>query len=150
MSKNLTKITILVLLAAITYACKTITPVTNALYVGEREGTITLRSEGVDDTEEKSQIAAEQNAFNTLLFRGIPGSSQKVPLIDFDETGIKSRYHSYFNEFFGKQRRYRTFVTQSQIAGEASKRLVTVEITINLRALRSDLEQNGILRKFGY
>ena len=148
--KNLVKMIAVLAIMFSTYTCRTITPVTNAVFLSEREGTITVRSSGIGNTQEKAQIAAEQNAFNTLFFRGFPNSSQKTPLIDYNEASIKQQYNTYFDELYGKSRRYRTFVIYSQAVGDYTNKLQNVEISINLRALRSDLEHAGVIRKFGY
>jgi hypothetical protein len=147
--RKLKQTAVFILLTFAVYACKTITPVTNAVFLSEGNGAVTVRSSGVGNTQEKAQIAAEQNAFNTLLFRGFPESSQKIPLIGYDEAGIVGQYGGYFDLLYG-QRRYRTFVIHSRPIDRYAKKQQTVELTINLNALRSDLEQNGVIRKFGY
>ncbi|MDR1882081.1 MAG: hypothetical protein LBR26_04785 [Prevotella sp.] len=149
MMKQAFKPAIFIALVFAAYACKTITPVTNATFLSAGDGAITVRSSGVGKTQEKAQIAAEQNAFNTLFFRGFPESQQKTPLVGYDEAGAKQQHATYFDDLYGN-RRYRTFVTQSHTAGSYDKTLQSVEITINLRALRADLERAGVIRKFGY
>ena len=150
MNSNLISITFLtMILLAFFCSCKSVTPVTNINYVSEQEGTLTIRSTGTGKTYEKAKIKAEQNAFDALFFRGIPGSSQKIPLIGYDEAGLKRQNANYFSQFYDK-RRYWSFVVSSSPTGGLLDKTLTVDITINLRALRSDLEQNNIIRKFGY
>jgi hypothetical protein len=86
----------------------------------------------------------EYKAIYHLLFRGFPESNQKTPLISTSEEEIKKQHPEYFRKFFD-EKRYKTFVTSSSKNGDKTKRIV-----INLRALRADLEQNSIIRKFGY
>lgn len=86
----------------------------------------------------------EYAAMYQLLFRGIEGSSQKVPLISVSETSAMNSNPAYFDSFFKKER-YKTFVTSSTNYGKGVRRVV-----INLRALKLDLEYHAIIKKFGY
>lgn len=86
----------------------------------------------------------EYAAMYQLLFRGIEGSSQKVPLISVSETSAMNSNPAYFDSFFKKDR-YKTFVTSSTNSGKGVRRVV-----INLRALKLDLEYHAIIKKFGY
>lgn len=58
----------------------------------------------------------------------------------------------YFNDFYDGG--YRRFVVSSEmltkLKKDASKRKsMTVDVTVNVMALREDLEKNGVIRKFG-
>ena len=86
----------------------------------------------------------EYAAMFQLLFRGIEGSSQKVPLIGVSETSVMNSYPKYFESFFNKER-YKTFIISSGKSGKGVRSIV-----INLRALKLDLEYNAIIKKFGY
>ena len=86
----------------------------------------------------------EYAAMYQLLFRGIEGSSQKVPLISVSETSAMNSNPAYFDSFFKKDR-YKTFITSSTNSGKGVRRVV-----INLRALKLDLEYHTIIKKFGY
>ena len=86
----------------------------------------------------------EYTAIYHLLFRGFPESNQKTPLISTSEEEIEKQHPEYFKKFF-EENRYKTFVTSSsKNAGKGQ------QVVINLRALKADLEQNSIIRKFGY
>jgi hypothetical protein len=115
-------------------------------------GTIILNSTGyykggVDETT----FVAEKQAFETLLFRGIPGSEVSNPLIGINEAEIKEKNKKYFDEFYtGK--RYRTFVMSSEkIDTKQSKgfRSVKIRLKINVSSLTKDLEYKGVKRGFG-
>lgn len=86
----------------------------------------------------------EYAAVHQLLFRGFPESNQTYPLISTAEDEIQKQYPAYFKDFFQKQR-YKTFVTVASKNEDGSYRIV-----LNTKALKSDLEQNSIIRKFGY
>lgn len=91
-------------------------------------------------TDQKPEYAAIYH----LLFRGIPNSNQTTPLISTSEEATEKQFPEYFKKLFNENR-YKTFVTSSSKNGNGSQRVV-----VNTRALRLDLEQNSIIRKFGY
>lgn len=129
-------------------------PATEVNFLSGKEGTITLRSVGTGINIEDAINSAEKNAINVLLFRGIPGSEQKTALIGINETEEINIHKEYFTRLYGEDR-YKTFVMSSipsteLIKYKAGKKSITVDIKINLVALRTDLEQNKIIRKFGF
>jgi hypothetical protein len=137
-------------------ACKTAYYGTtaNVVYLsGDRE-TISMRSTGIGNDEQNAQAGAEISAIEVLFFRGLPNSKQKDPLISIDEEGTKAKYSDYFNKFFN-QGRYRTFIISSYAVTSLEKvdnktKSMAVDVTVNLKALRLDLENHGVIRKFGY
>jgi hypothetical protein len=136
------------------YSCSPKTlPTGEVTYEGSTDtGLITLISTGYyKGTNNDALREAEQQAFETILFRGVPGSQVPNPMLGSDEVEIKAKNQEYFNEFYGN-RRCRTFITSSTEAGHSSKqgfRSVTVQLTINFKALRKDLESKGLKRGFG-
>jgi hypothetical protein len=142
----------LVVLAAAP-ACKTTAPmaVINARYMSEGNDVITVQSAGTGKDEAAALASAEKNAFNTLLFRGFPQSSQKTPLAGSNEKEVMAQHSAYFKEFYDGGR-YLSFITSSQVTEgyDKQRQSLTVEVKINLRALRTDLEGQGVLRKLGY
>jgi len=133
--------------------CKTL-PESAPVATYEKEGTITVRSTGTGHNARRARLDAERQAFYTLFFRGYPDSQQKTPLIGYAEANIPQQHREYFRSMFGKtelgNNRYRTFILASRPSGRFSGHQQDVDVTINLRALRSDLEHSGIIRKFGY
>jgi hypothetical protein len=115
-------------------------------------GTIILISTGYfKGGVEQTTFVAEKQAFETLLFRGIPGSAVSNPLIDIDEVEIKEKNKKYFDEFYDGKR-YRTFVMSSEaIESKLSKgfRYVKLRMKINVSSLTKDLESKGVKRGFG-
>lgn len=91
-------------------------------------------------TDQKPEYAAIYH----LLFRGIPNSNQTTPLISTSEEATEKQFPEYFKKLFNENR-YKTFVTSSSKNSNGSQRVV-----VNTRALRLDLEQNSIIRRFGY
>lgn len=120
-------------------------------YLGPSEsGTTMLEARGCRPggdgaaTEEALRVA-----FETMLFRGIPGSDVSTALVA-NEAEARQQHAAYWQEFYQKGR-YRTFLTSSTLVAPPRKTpCALVTLTINHAALRLDLEQHGITRRFGY
>ena len=145
--KNYLKIVFAWLIMVMMSACKTLVQ-DNPSAIAENEGVIIVRSTGTGSNQRTAMIDAEQQAFKDLFFRGYPTSQQKVPMIGVNENALMQQHKAYFDQFFVN--RYRTFLIRSKPVGNFSGKQLTMDVTINIRALRTDLEQNGIIRKFGY
>jgi hypothetical protein len=95
---------------------------------------------------------AEKNAFKVLLFRGVPGTELNIPLIE-NESEVTSRYKKYFDDLFVNGK-YKTFLMSSTESSNLMKvkgtKKINVDVKINYNSLRKDLEQNQVIRRFGY
>lgn len=123
-------------------------------FLSGKEGTITMRAIGIGSNQEEAIVDAEKNAFDVILFRGLPESEQKIALLGTNETEEKEKNKDYFNKFYN-DKRYKTFVmssipTSSLIKYKGGEKSIAIDIKINLVALRKDLEQNNLIRKFGF
>lgn len=119
-------------------------------YLSSSDGTITMRAIGIGANKDAAISDAEKNAFEVLFFRGLPESEQKIALIGTNETEEKQKHQTYFDKFY-KDQRYKTFLMSSIPTTELSNnKSIAVDVKINVTALRRDLEQNNIIRKFGY
>jgi hypothetical protein len=158
--KKLNKISslVIVILLIITNGCSIKTlpigEVAEVNYLSGKEGTITMRAIGIGTNQEDAIIDAEKNAFNVIFFRGLPESEQKIALIGTNEIIEKEKNKDYFNKLY-KEKRYKTFVmssiaTSDLIKHKGGKKSIAIDVKINLVALRKDLEQNNIIRKFGF
>ena len=121
-------------------------------YAGTAEpGTVLVRVVGYGNRESLAMEEAQVKAFQTLLFRGIPGSDQKQPLVE-NESSSRQEHEAFYEEFFQKQR-YKSFLMQStpnaSLKKKAGRKQMVVTIKINLEALRRDMEQHQVIRKFG-
>ena len=117
-------------------------------------GTVSLVSTGFGKNKVESSADAVTNAFYQLLFRGIPGSQYELPMVNNEsdkknDPVIKTLLNGG----------YSSFVMENQLQSEEEKikkedgvkgRMTTHKITINCDALRRYLEQNNVIRKFGY
>lgn len=125
----------------------------NVNYLSSDGTSISVRSVGYAKKKAQAAEAAEQMAVMSLLFRGVPGSQQSRPLAGTDEAAIIKAHKSYFDSFL-EGKRYKSFITSSIPVSEFGKdasgrKSISMDVTINLKALRADLEQQGIIRKFG-
>jgi len=116
------------------------------------DGTITLRAIG-EGSNKNSVASAQQKVITALLFRGIPESPEKFPLIGTSEGEEKAKHPEYFNSLYDGQR-YKSFISSTipttSVYRESGSRKTAFDIKVNVNALRSDLEANKIIRKFGY
>jgi hypothetical protein len=114
-------------------------------------GQLAVKASGYGSGKGVSVKNAIENAFRNILLRGIPGSNQSTPLLGknsektykankrFLDNMLENEINSFVLE--QKNSKYNFF----SINDPSSE----VELLINLAALRSHLEQNGIIRAFG-
>jgi hypothetical protein len=141
-------------IALLIIACRTIYFSAEVNYLSGDEQTVTVRSIGLGNDEEKAIINAEQKVFDVLFFRGLPNSKQKLPLIGSNESAEKAKHKKYFDEFYDGKR-HKTFILSSIPVSNAEKvkggqKMITVDVKVNLSSLRHDLETFEVVRKFGY
>ena len=135
------------------YSCKSSKQyqISNIVLMSENKGEVTLKA--ITSKNDKSIEEAQKFAMKTILFKGIANSnSLNVPLIP-NENQTLSEHKDYFNNFFEKGF-YKTFFLYSHendlSKNVRGKKELDVIMKININALRRDLEQNNIIRKFGY
>lgn len=143
------------LLLLISACSKQLTPTAETTYLTYKDGVLNVRSTGyclLKDYKDQCIDAAQQNAFQTLFYRGIPGSQQNTPLIGIDEKE-KNANEKFMKDFFTSGR-YKTFIVSSTPVSELNKlrkqKKITIDIGINLASLRKELEHNNAIPKFGY
>lgn len=145
---------LITLLMALTVACnssKTMTGEVNYSGVSE-PGTLLVSASGYGVTRFAAVSNAERNAFNNLIFHGIPGSQHHLPMIRDEKTALQEN-NTYFQQLLDNQG-YKSFLMTSdaQSVFDPSRhngQNIKVKIKINVDALRRDMEQKGVLRKFG-
>lgn len=130
-------------------------PVQSCNLVADQNNTITLRSSGFGKQKVESLDAAERYALETILFRGVPGSQYSSPLvgININEEQARQANPRYFKEFF-ENGRHKSFIVSSVPVSDYSWTkyqawTISADITINVVSLRKDLEQHGVIRRFG-
>lgn len=120
--------------------------------VQETEGIIVVETGGYGSNKNDATLDAEQKAFETILFRGMPGTDLSEPLVA-NEKDAKAKYAAYFKKLFAAER-MNSFVSGTEVTSAFVKKTkgsknITVQTSINYKALRRDLEQNNVIRKFG-
>ena len=95
---------------------------------------------------------AKSNALEKVLFTGIPGSSVSYPMISKLDT--RSRHPKYFDDLLMDEIRMNQFVEATSynpqdFVKKGDLFYVGVKCMVKYKALRRDLEQNGIIEKFG-
>ncbi len=118
----------------------------------ENEGrnTVSVLSIDYGDNENQAVFNARKLAFQNLFFRGISGSPFNDPLIGIDEREEHSKHKTYLTDFYSN--RMESFILGSSKRLEKVKggrKRASVSLKINLRALRKDLEDKKIIKKFG-
>jgi hypothetical protein len=118
----------------------------------EADGLVVIRSSGFGAKEAIAVKEAQKNVFYHILFKGIPGTELNVPMIE-NESEAKAKHNEYFNKLLD-QGRYKDFMLSSVISSTLIKvnggQQISVDVKINCNSLRKDLEQNQVIRKFGF
>lgn len=134
-------------------ACKTNAPsydIANVSLVSEQRGEIILRS--YTQKNKESIQKAQLSAIETILFRGIPNSTYNLPLVE-NRAEALSNHSEYFNHLLNEGY-YKSFIISSSnietFKDARNDKFIMLNVNINYHALRRDLEQNGVIRKFGY
>jgi hypothetical protein len=114
-------------------------------------GTVMVSVGGYGPSKPQAIRNAEANAFSTLIFKGIPGSQQQLPMVP-DEKTSRQQHGDYLEQFFNGGYKPFMMLSESQsayAAGRKGRKNITQRVKINVDALRRELEQRGIVRKFG-
>ncbi|WP_154859429.1 hypothetical protein [Cyclobacterium xiamenense] len=118
----------------------------------ESQAVFLVKSMGYGKNRVEAVANAEKNAFRVLLFRGLPGSDVPLPLVE-NEAHTRSVHATYLRHFFAGNR-YRSFLMSSKESSKLTKipggKRIAVDLKINHHSLRRDLEENQVIRKFGY
>lgn len=127
----------------------------NVILVSEGgDGVCTLRSVGYGKNVKEAVVDAEKNIFKAVFFRGIAGvKNYDKPMVSPNESKAIADNQKFFDEFFDGGR-YKSFIMTSQQMNKFGKngkteKSITVDVTINMKTLKGDLESQKVVRKFG-
>jgi hypothetical protein len=122
--------------------------VTPSRVVATEEGTLAVSVITSDVNCNQEQRCAAVEAVRTLLFVGVPGSAVRRALVT-DETSARQKHAAFFRQLLeqGGHARYITGVTRSSGRADQTGEWTVV---VNYEALRTALEKEGIIRKFGF
>ena len=113
---------------------------------------MTFRVVGYGKNAKAASRNAELNVVKALMFEGVPNSQQHIPMVPETESVAISKYEKQLNPFFNGQ--YQSEITRSVIVRKFGKdankqKSITLDVTVNIGALRNKLERIGVIRKFG-
>lgn len=118
-------------------------------YVSSDTGTITVDSKGYASDLSTAVYYAERNALENILFKGIPGSNQRQPLIPNENKSWES-HAAVLNKLLSED--YPKYIMNSETLNVSNSGAVSLQrtITFDINALRKYLEIEGVIRKFGF
>lgn len=120
------------------------------------QGLIDIQADGVGATLPKRELSAQRFILNEVIFNGIPSANVKdvrLPLIDRNIT-LSSKQKKKVNEllksddlgkFFSSFTRY----SDTRAFNANNERVERFSGQLRLDVLRADLENKGVIRKFG-
>lgn len=114
--------------------------------------TMTFRVVGYGKNAKVAARNAELNVIKAIMFEGVPNSQQHIPMVPETESATMEKHGKELSSFFDGQ--YQSEITRSVIVRKFGKDInkqksITLDVTVNIRALRNKLEKIGIIRKFG-
>ena len=121
-------------------------------YIDTNGETMTFRVVGYGKNAKIASRDAELNVIKALMFEGIPNTQQHIPMVKETETEALKKYGNSLSRFLDGE--YQSEITRSVVVRKFGKDInkqksITLEVTVNIRALRNKLEKLGIIRKFG-
>lgn len=139
-------------LATIFYGCMGMFAQYQVNCINTNGETMTFRVVGYGKNAKIASKNAELNVIKALMFEGVPNSQQHIPMVAATESEMKKEHGKELNDFFdaGYQSEIARSVIVRKFGKDANKqKSITLDVTVNIRALRSKLERIGIIRKFG-
>ncbi len=114
--------------------------------------TMTFRVVGYGKNAKIAAQNAEVKVIKALMFEGVPNTQQQIPMVPETESSAMDKFGKELNKFF--ESGYQSEITRSIIVRKFGKDInkeksITLEVTVNIRALRNKLERIGVIRKFG-
>ena len=113
---------------------------------------VSMRCVGYGKKATIASMDAELSAIKTLLFVGAQNTKHSMPLVQEDKAAFENKYRKFFDAFYSKE--YQNFVESSIIVTPYGKnalkqKCITLDVCIRVNQLRTYLENNGIIRRFG-
>lgn len=117
------------------------------VYEGESNGVLMLSVSEYNVKKTDAITQAIKDAYFQILFRGIPGSKEnKQALLRTDENVVNVQRKYYDNMIDGG--RLYSFINYSSLSYYKKKEAI-VKLSVNIKALVKDLEQNNLYRRLG-
>lgn len=125
------------------------------------QGTAVIKAWGISSSIKNAKEEAKRNAVRAILFNGFP-SSANVNSTDLrpmiTDPNAEQIHKEYFEQFFKKDGKYLQFVQFADETGKiatgdmvrkGSQYKVGMVVIVNKNNLRRELENAGIIKKFG-
>lgn len=122
----------------------------------DAQGLISVAADGEGVTLSKRELNAQFKILNEIIFNGIPSekiSDVRLPLVD-RRTQLSSKQQKSLDEILSKENRKKYFSlfnrqSNSRQFNAKNNRVERFVGKLRLDLLRTDLENKGIIRKFG-
>lgn len=113
---------------------------------------VSMRCVGYGKKSTIAAMDAELSAIKAVLFVGAQNTQYCMPLVQEDKAVAENKHKKFFDDFYGKE--YKNFIESSVIVTPYGKnalkeKCITLDVAIRVNQLRTYLENNGIIRKFG-
>ena len=117
------------------------------VFEDEIDGVLMLSVTEFNVKKKEAVQLAITDAYQQILFRGIPGSTQYRKALLGSEEQLTEEQQSYYERMVKTGRVY-SFVNYSGLVYYKKKEAI-VKININMQALIDDMERNNIYKRFG-
>lgn len=117
-----------------------------------KDDLIKIRTYGQGENAIDAAFDADKRAFNTLLLNGFTSPKSVLPLLA-NPANSNDNYTLFLDNFY-KKGDYKNYITIYELNDNKKVKsnlfYVSSTLEINLRALRTHLETNNVIRRFGY
>jgi hypothetical protein len=107
-------------------------------------GIVSIKAVGYGKSKKVALEDAELAAIRQILFEGIAGSAQPLPLIS-DPESAKMEFGNYFSDLFSS--RYKSFIqynNYSYSTGVKGSKKVNLALEVDVEGLKNDLQINRV------
>jgi hypothetical protein len=140
-----------VVLTATCGGSRTQTLVASAGRLPAEEGTVAVSVMRTESECRQENRCAEVEAVRTLLFVGVPGTAIQRAMVSNEQAALE-KHAAFFRQLFeeGGHTRYITAVARGTTPTDGPDGARVWTVVVNYEALRTALEKQGVIRKFGY
>lgn len=120
-----------------------------------QSGVATFSAVGYGNDKVEAELDSYTTLFNNVLFKGIPAfGGLNLPMVE-NEQASRSTHQSFYKKFFNERGYMRFISSQGGVekmgkSDDTKTTKVKKTMTLNYDLLRRHLEDEGIIRKFGY